>query len=253
MFWTPSTRSTPWKAACFAATLAGLGCESPETKACLGAYAQAQEVVRNVDAKSIDSVQKSAAAVETALTTCRSANRHGEVDQLVPVKNQLAAQAGALERRAARGARKKLDPEELRRLSKEGDPNCPRGQAYRPEGGKEIRCTGPQLAEMSSADAQRYFDELGYRVRRPSPEKLEAERGAERTTFVYPSSAADARPSCVLLVPAPDIPWAEALTRATGANPAKLKQTTGKLELAQGVLAYAVDEKNASIRIGDCP
>jgi hypothetical protein len=248
-----SSKNAWVRAALLAAAWLGLGCESPETKACLGSYASAQELVKGIDAKSRESVEKSLAAVEAALSSCRTAKRHGEVDQLLPVKNQLTAQVGALERRAARSARKKPTPDELRRLEKDGDPNCPKGQAYRPEGAKEIRCTGPQLAEMSSAEAGRYFDELGFRVTRPSPTKLEAERGAERTTFVYPSAAPGARPSCILLVPAPDIPWLEALTRTTGANPARVKTTSGKVKVAQGELAYAVDEKNNSIRIGDCP
>jgi hypothetical protein len=57
----------------------------------------------------------------------------------------------------------------------------------------------------------------------------------------------------VVLVPAPDIPWLEALTRATGANPARVKGSSGNVRLAQGELPYAVDEKNSVIRIGSCP
>jgi hypothetical protein len=230
-----------------------LGCESSETKGCLAAYARAQELVKAIDAKSKDSVHECLAGVELALASCRKAQRHGEVDQLVPVKNQLVAQRGALERRAARGNRKLPSAEELQRLEKEGDPTCPRGQAYRPEGAKEIRCTGPQLAEMTSRQAASYFEELGQRIQRPAPTRLVAERGAERTTFIYPSAAADARPDCVIVVPAPDIPWLEALTRTTGANPARVKTPTGNVRLAQGELPYAVDEKNNVIRVGNCP
>ena len=234
-------------------SLIALGCESSETKACLGAYASAQGIVQTIDAKSQESVEKSLSAVEAALTTCRAAQRHGEVDQLLPVRNQLVAQRGALERRANRKSRKPPSADELRRLEKDGDPGCPKGQAYRPEGAKEIRCTGPQLAEMGATEVASYFGELGYRVQRPAPNTVVAERGAERSTFVYPSTAPDARPSCVVLVPAPDIPWIEALTRTTGANPARVKNTTGNVRLVQGELAYTVDEKDALIRIGSCP
>lgn len=227
------------------------GCESSETKVCLAAYASAQDVVRGIDAKSRESVDTSLASVEQALAACRQAQRHGEVDQLIPVRNQLVAQRGALERRAARGAAKPRTPEELRQLEQKGDPSCPRGQAYRPEGGKEIRCTGPQLAEMRATEVAAYFDELGYRVKRPAPERLEVERGAEHATFVYPSAATDARPKCVVLLPAPGIPWAEALARATGINPSRAK-TSGKLKLMQGELPYEVDERDTRIRLGAC-
>ena len=230
-----------------------LGCESAETKACLASYAAAQERVTKVEAKSKASVESSLTAVEAALATCKQAQRHGEVDQLVSAKNQLAAQVGALDRRAARKARRPPSAEELKRLEKEGDPNCPKGQAYRPDGGKEIRCTGPQLAEMTANAAAKYFEELGFRVKRPVSSRVEAEHGAERTTLVYADPPGDSAPRCIQLVPAPDIPWLEALTRATGANPSKLKTPTGKLKLAQGELPYVVDEKNNTIKIGDCP
>jgi hypothetical protein len=230
-----------------------LGCESAETKACLTSYAAAQERVNQVDAKSKASVEASLTGVEAALATCKQAQRHREVDQLISAKNQLVAQVGALERRAARKARKPPSPEELKRLEKEGDPNCPKGQAYRPEGAKEIRCTGPQLAEMSAGVAAKYFDELGFRVKRPVPSRVEAEHGAERTTLVYADPPGESAPRCIELVPAPDIPWLEALTRATGANPSKLKTTTGKVKLTQGELAYSVDEKNNIVKIGNCP
>jgi hypothetical protein len=231
----------------------GLACESARTRACLGAYAGAQEAVKAVEAKSKSSVERSLAAVEGALTTCKGAERHGEVDQLVKVKNELVAQIGALDRRAARAGKKEPTAEELEELAKNGDPECPRGQAYRPEGGKEIRCVGPQLAEMTATEARRYFENLGYRVQRPTETRLEVEHGAERTTLVYPSIDPGARPLCVIAVPAPGIPWLEALTRVTGANPARVKSPSGKVRLSQGELAYAVDEKNTVVRIGECP
>jgi hypothetical protein len=229
-----------------------LGCESAETKACLTSYAAAQEKVTAVDAKSKPSVEASLTGVEAALAACKQAQRHDEVDQLISAKNQLVAQVGALDRRAKRKARKAPSAEELKRLEKAGDPSCPKGQAYRPEGAKEIRCTGPQLAEMSASVAARYFEELGFRVKRPAPSRVEAEHGAERTTLVYADPPGDSAPRCIELVPAPDIPWLEALTRATGANPSKIKGTTGKVKLTQGELGYVVDEKNNSITLGDC-
>jgi hypothetical protein len=205
-----------------------------------------------VDPKSKPSVEQSLAAVEAALSTCRSAGRHGEVDQLVNVKTPLVAQVGALERRAARARRVEPTADELVRLQIEGDRVCPRGQAYRPEGGKEIRCIGPQVAEMTAAEARRYFENVGQRVKRPTETKLEVEHGAERTTLVYPSIDPGARPLCVVVVPAPGIPWLEALARTTGANPARIKAPSGTVRLAQGELAYAVDEQNVVIRIGEC-
>ena len=122
----------------------------------------------------------------------------------------------------------------------------------RPEGAKEIRCTGPQLAEMSAGVAARYFEELGFRVKRPAASRVEAEHGAERTTLLYADPPGSSAPRCIELVPAPDIPWREALTRATGVNPSKLKTASGQVKLAQGELPYVVDEKINAVKLGDC-
>lgn len=227
-----------------------LGCQSAETKACLGGYESAQALVLKVDAKSAASVGESLKSVESALTACRSANRHDEVDQLVKARNQLSAQLSALERRARRKRVQEPTAEELARLQREGDPSCPRGQAYRVKGAaKEIRCTGPLLAEMTLAQAKDHFEELGYRVTSPSASALAVERGAERydLSFVAPDSPA----RCIVIVPPPGLPWQEALARAAGANPGRLKNP-GSVKTARGSLDYTVDETKVIIRLGEC-
>lgn len=228
-----------------------LACESAETKRCLAAYEAAQGRVAKVEAKSKPSVSESLDAVEAALTACRTANRQGEVDQLTRARNELSAQVGALDRRARRKS-SKPSPEELARLQKEGDPSCPRGQAYRVKGAlQEIRCTGPHLVEMKLEQVRAHFEEQDYRVRAPSSTTLEVERGAERYTFYY-GAGPSAPPRCVVLVPAPGLPWAEALARATGANPSRLKNP-GTVRVGQGVLPFRVDEQKVIVRVGDCP
>jgi hypothetical protein len=203
-----------------------------------------------VDAKAEPSVRASLATLETALTACRTAQRLDFVEQLTKVRNELTGQLGLLERRAKRKPRRAPSAEELLQLAKEGDPSCPRGQAYKPEGGKEIRCTGPQLVEMTPAQARAHFEERDYNVKSVSPTTLEIERGSERTTLIYPGTSAP--PDCVVLFPPPGTTWQEAVSRATGANPAKLE--LGKeIASARGALPFRVDEKNIVIRIGRCP
>jgi hypothetical protein len=228
----------------------GSGCDSPETKRCLAAYESAQARVLKVDPKSKASVGESLAAVESALAGCRTANRHTEVDQLIKAKNELAAQSELLERRARRKRAKVPTPEELRRLEREGDPSCPRGQAYRVEGSKDIRCTGPVLVEMTLPQAKAHFEELDYKIRTPAPTTLAVEHGAERYDFTY--SRAEGPPSCVVLTPAPGLPWQEAVARATGANPGRLKNP-GSLNTTRGPLVFTVDEAKVIIRLGECP
>ncbi|HEX6276382.1 MAG TPA: hypothetical protein VFZ53_25250 [Polyangiaceae bacterium] len=229
-----------------------LGCESAATRVCSNEYAASQQKVLAVDAKSAESVRTSLEAVKTALAACKSANRNQEVDNLVKARNELGAQLDALDRRAKRKPRRDLSQDELAKLEKEGDPSCPKGQTFRLENKKEVKCTGPQLVEMARADVKNYYEERGYRVKETPPNGVIIERGAEKYTFTYPSSGAADRPSCVVLVPPPGMPWKEALSRATGKHPEKL-EPKGAITASQGELPYTVDEKNVVIRIGACP
>lgn len=231
--------------------LACSACENAENKRCSTEYEAAQRRVLEVEAKSLQSVDDSLKAVQAAMDACRVVNRNGEVDQLVRAKNELVAQRGVLERRARRRVRKEPTTEELARLVREGDPSCPRGQAYRHGDSKEIRCTGKQLIEMSLVEAKAHFEEREYRVRTPAPTTLEAEHGAERFTLAYSSPTAK-QPSCVVLVPAPGIPWKEALSRASGAKPSRL-ENPGTLRVGDTTLPFVVDEARVIVRIGDCP
>lgn len=239
-------RFFPWVAfALFAA-----GCQDAGTKACLAQYESAQQLVLKVQARERESVSESLRAVESALTACRAANRHGEVDQLTKAQNELSAQLSLLDRRARRKSAKP-SPEELRRLEREGDPTCPRGQAYRQGGSKEIRCTGPVLVDMTFPQVKAHFEEQDFLVRTPSENTLEVERGAERYRFVYAPGKREAPATCVVLTPPPGLPWREALARATGERPGRLKNP-GSVKTAAGERAYTVDEDKVIVRLGDC-
>jgi hypothetical protein len=233
------------------ATGVAAGCESAATRVCSTEYAASQQRVLQVDSKSTESVRASLDAVKSALAACKSAQRNQEIDNLVKARNELSAQLEALERRAQRKPRRDLSPDELAKLQKDGDPSCPKGQTFRLENGKEVKCTGAQLFEMPRDDVKRYYEERGYRVKDTPPNAVTVERGAEKYTFTYPSGAASDRPSCVVLVPPQGMPWQEALSRATGKHPDKL-EAKGSIAAAQGELPYVVDEKNVVIRIGAC-
>jgi hypothetical protein len=216
----------------------------------LDGYGSAQQQVSGIDPKSIESVRASLKAVSGAMDSCRAADRSGEVAELTKAKNELAAQVGLLEKRAQRQARRAPTAEELKNFEKEGDPSCPRGQAYRPPGAKEVRCTGPQLVDMSAQDVQRYFQDRDYRVRSPSAATVDVERGSERYTFSYAPGATGA--SCVLAFPPPDMPWQEAMARLTGVNPSTLKRTSGVVHAARATLPYTVNADGARLTIGAC-
>src|SRR6187551_831991 len=168
---------------------AAFGCESAATRVCSTEYAASQQKVLQVDAKSADSVRSSLEAVKTALAACKSAHRNDEVDNLVKARNELGAQLEVLERRSQRKPRRELSADELARLEKEGDPTCPKGESFRLENKKEVKCTGPLLVEMPRDTVKHYYEERGYRVKDQAPNGVVVERGAEKYTFTYPTAA----------------------------------------------------------------
>jgi hypothetical protein len=215
----------------------------------------AQEIVKNVDAKDAASVEKSLVAVDLAQTACEQAGRNTERDELLRAKNELRAHLDSLERRANRPPPKKRTPEEIARIAAEGDPDCPKGQAYKDKDSKkEIKCIGALPVDMSWPKAEEYFRRRGFKVTTSdSPPTLKAEYGAELFSFTYAAAKDPGAPKCLVLYPAPEITWEEATSRATGTPPSKLKKD-GTVKTDHGEIAVHVEqgENKLIVRLGDC-
>lgn len=232
-----------------------VGCKDNATIECQAQLTAAQPVVSKVDGASPAAVQAALDAVERALTACRAASRSSEVDQLNGARNELRTQLVALERRAGRKKRAKPSPAEVEEAIKKGDSSCPRGMAYKAEGSeREIRCTGPQPVRMSLATAREYYKGLGYRVTvSDAPTVLKAEYGAELMVFAYANASASEPPRCLTLYPPPQMPWQEAVARATGAKLPKIKQGA-PVPLPDGDVPLRVEEGSDKlvIHLGSC-
>ena len=215
----------------------------------------AQEVVNKVDAKDPASLEKSLAAVEAARAACEKAELGREREELLKAKNQLSAQLDYIRKKANRRETRKLTPEQLAVFLKSGDPSCPKGQGYKHKpSGKEIKCAGPQIVEMSWPSAKDYFESRGYKVTTlTGPPTLKAEYGAELYVFSY-SAVEDLQAArCVRLYPPPGIPWQEWTSRATGTPPNRLKPG-GTVKSAHGDLPLQVEdtESKVLVHIGSC-
>jgi hypothetical protein len=235
--------------------LLAAGCRDKATAECQAQLTAAQPIVSKVDGASAANVQAALDAVERALTACRAASRSTEVDQLNGARNELRTQLVALERRAGRKKRSKPSPAEVEEAIKRGDPSCPRGMAYKAEGSeREIRCTGPQPVRMNLAVARDYYKGLGYSVTvADQPTVLKAEYGAELFVFAYASANDSQPPRCLTLYPAPQMPWQEAVARATGAKLNKIK-LGAPVPLPDGEVPLRVDEGSDKlvIYLGNC-
>lgn len=202
------------------------GCDFGAIKKChdeMGVSQQLMVEFSNGDREDLAQAQKTLAAVERTLSACKEAKRTEEVEKITDAQRQLTSHVNALKERAEREKRPKLTPEQLAELKAKGDRSCPKGQEYEHyQNGVVIKCTGPQLYEMSPADVTEYFKRRGFR-KSETGNRLSFERGAQVLEFEYPAISADAVPECVTIVADPGIPWQETVIRATGVKPRGLK------------------------------
>ena len=233
------------------ALVAATGCL--DERRCHDEMTKAQGVVSGIDSHSLDSLHAALPELATALDACEKAKLGEEHGKLLEAKNQITAQIALLERKAARKAGPTLSAADLERVQKDGDPSCPKGQAYKHAGiDKEIKCTGPQLIDMPMDAVKAYFDTRHYKLTvTDAPSRVRAEFGAELFVFTFDEPATGAK--CLELYPAPNIPWREAVGRATGVRLDKLKNP-GTIAAKRGDLALHVEDTDNKqlARIGDC-
>ncbi|HEY3237095.1 MAG TPA: hypothetical protein VGJ84_20415 [Polyangiaceae bacterium] len=223
----------------------------------------AQNVVRESPTITQESVEKGLVAVGKALSVCRGAKSDREVEQLESAEKQLKAQLQVLEERATHKVRRKPTAPEIAELESKGDPNCPAGQAYNQrDTSKQIRCTGPQVIDMSWQQAKEYYSNRGYSIHggdegQPGGARggatLKAEYGGELLVFTFAIANDSQPPKCLTLYPPPGTSWQEATGRVTGVQPGRLKSST-PIKAARGNLSFRVDEDEHKVvvHIGDC-
>lgn len=203
-----------------------LGCDFGAIKKCHDEMGTSQQMMlefSNGNREDLAQAQNTLGAVERTLTACKEAKRTEEVEKITDAHRQLTAHVKALEERAEREKRPKLSAEQLAELKKKGDPSCPKGQEYEHHQNKEvIKCTGPQLFEMSPPFVTEYFNRRGFK-KSETGTHLAFERGAQVFEFSYAAISPSALPECVTIVADPGIPWQETVTRATGVQPMRLK------------------------------
>ena len=241
------------QASLYALVVIAAGCSSPKSKACHERMAEAQAVVSAVDSNSLDSVDRSIAAIQSAEATCAANGMAGELTELRAARDRLSSHRVLLVERDERKRSSTLTPEQLDKYVKSGDPNCPKGQGYlHKASGKEIKCTGPRPAEMPRSQAEAYFKAHGFRaMAEATAERMMMEAGGERYVFYYRGENGSA-PFCLLIYPKPGIPWQEASSKLTGISPEKFKPG-GAVTVSGRLLAIVVDEKNDNARLGECP
>jgi len=226
-----------------------LGCD-PDAKLCRERMQSAQAVVAQVDGKSKASVDQSLAAVTEAHAACEKAKLGTEREQLLKAKNELSAQRELLAQRENRKRAQAPTADELLQLVKNGDPSCPKGQAYKPKDSKnEVRCSGPQLVDMPAEALKTYFGDRRFKLTSNDPNTLRAEHGGE--TFVFAFDQPGGTPRCVTAYAASGVSWQEVAARLSGTQPEKLKLDqpvkTPKGELLELKVEHATDQPKVTL------
>lgn len=229
------------------------GCNRQEAALCQDSFNSAQATVNQIDSSSIDSVQQSLKAMDGAIAACEAAGKSGEVEELGKARQKISAHYEWLKSRPPK--RRERSAEELARLVKQGDPDCPKGMAYKQrESGKEVRCVGPVPVNMPWDKARAYYERRDFRVRPGKrPATLEMEYGAELLVFEYADERSAQPPKCLLVYPPPGMSWQEATARVTGARVDRIEAgkslKAGKREL----MLQVVDEPNkVLVKLGQC-
>ncbi len=225
------------------------GCKSKSTIECQLQFQNAQIVVQK-ESGSAAGLDTSLAAVDKALAACRAADREKEVEQLNLARNALAMHAETVKQRASHQKRVKPTAAQLDELVKVGDPNCPKGMAYKAEGSdRQVKCIGLQPIRMNWYKAHDYYSNLGFHVATTeNPPTLRAEHGAELFIFSFARMEDSQPPRCLTLYPEPQLPWQEAVSRATGAPIQKLK-IGSPVPMSDGDVALRVDESKDKLVI----
>lgn len=233
------------------------GCQLlPGTKECHKRMGAAQTELDGLEASSLDALDRGLRAVKDAENACREAGRDEETKKLGEAAMRIEGQIELVKNRQAERAQRKRTPEQIAKLVKDGDPECPKGSAYKHrDSGKEIRCTGMLPIDMGFAQAKKYFAAAGYRFpEHDDPKSLVAEQGSERVVFRYRSPTDAAPAPCVMIYPRSDRSWQEMVSRLTGTSPEKLKPGEAVKAGARSLpLAVEDTDKKVLARLGDCP
>lgn len=229
------------------------GCEKEQAALCQDTFNKAQQTVNQIDSSSLESVEQSLAAVTSALAACNQEGKSGEVKELTAAKNKISAHYEWLKARPPK--QQKRTPAELEQLAKQGDPDCPKGMAYKQrETGKEVRCIGPVPVNMAWRAARAYYERRDFRVRPGKTSNvLEMEYGAELHRFEFTEENSSAPAKCVTVYPPPGMGWQEATARMTGARVDRIKAGEPVKAGPRTLMLQVVDEPGqVLVKLGEC-
>ncbi len=204
--------------------LSQTACNPFDFMKCRDEMSSSQQVLLDMDDQKVEDVEKSLHSVQGAIKICKGTIGDSDLAKLTDAEAKLEKQLSGLKARAVPKERPKLSDAELALLVKSGDPGCPKGQQYEhPQNKKLIRCTGPQMVEMTWAEAVEQFNGRRGFSQHEEGNTLKFESGAQVFEFEYAAKGQKSAPQCLTIVGQPGIAWQELVARATGVQPRVMK------------------------------
>lgn len=227
------------------------GCKSQAQKECEQLVKTAEVTLLSMNPTDRASVEGTLAEVKKALSSCEAV-KSKEV-------SEIKAAVGNVERHLLRLKKGEIKPpppppgaQELARMEKEGDPDCPRGQGYQhPVLKKFIRCKGPLMVERTYAEVQSYFAK--HRIATATKDgMLRGVQAGVTYTFTYDAPGSKNAPVCLTIESSKDKKVTELIAFATDIEPSKIDPTQPVVVAGTSIPVQVTQGEMQTVVLGDC-
>lgn len=235
------------------AVAASVGCKSQAEKECDKLVKQSEVSLLSMNPTDEASVTATLGELKEALSACRAA-KSPEVSEIEEGLKNVEHHLRRLESGEVKPPPPPPGAEELSDLEKNGDPGCPRGQAYQhPILKKQILCKGPLMIEHNYEQVVEYFQK--HRVEAAKKDAML--RGAQAGvayTFKFDQVESKQGPLCLTLDAPKEKKPEELIAFATNVPIAKIDVTKPTLLVDDQEVAVKVTtgESGTSVVLGNC-
>lgn len=245
-----STRQGVWGLIAAAAVV--VGCKSEADKACEQLVKSTEVSLLSMNPTNQTSVASTLSDLNRTLAACEAVKSK----QVPEIKTAIAN----VERHLTRVEKGEIKPpppspgvDELARLEKEGDADCPKGQGYQhPVLHKYIKCKGPVMVERSYDEVKSYFAK--HRIAAATKGAMvRGEQAGVTYTFTFDQVGSQAAPTCLVLEAPQERKTNELIAFATNIDPAKV-DATQPIPWRNSSIPVDVKQQGALqiITLGDC-
>ena len=235
-----------------AAAVIVVGCKSEGEKACEQLVKATEVTLLSMNPTNQASVAGTLSELKKTLLACEAV-KSKEVPEIKAAIANVERHLARVEKGEVKAPPPPPGLDDLARLEKDGDPDCPKGQGYQhPVLKKYIRCKGPVMVERSYAEVKAYFAKHHI----PGAAKdamLRGEQAGVIYTFTFDQAGSTSAPVCLRIEAPKDKKANELIAFATNIDPAKIDPTQ-PVSFRQEKIPVDVKQQGTLqvITLGDC-